>query len=123
MPWLVIQTSATKRRTANTMSAIPAAFASRVPKAKSARTMQMTPTTPGKMRLGFDSSKMIPYVPSVKSSTAICGSVMRWRKTSSGLRGSSSTGAPLVRRTTDACGSATSRPWIWSRSARTSCAT
>ena len=58
--WLAILISATKSTTENTRSAIPAALASRVPNAKRARMIAMTPMMPGKIRLGFESSKMMP---------------------------------------------------------------
>ena len=52
--------SSAKRMIPNTMNAIPAPFASRVPNAKSASRMAITPTMPGKMRPGFESSKISP---------------------------------------------------------------
>ena len=58
--WLAILISATKSTTEKIRRAIPAALASRVPNAKSARTIAITPMMPGKMRLGLLSSKMIP---------------------------------------------------------------
>ena len=110
MPWLGTHISATNRTTAKTMRAIPAPFASSVPMAKSARRIAMTPTTPGKMRLGFESSKMSPYVPTVKSRSATCGSVMKWRIPSSGLNGWLSLDVAAVARVTGPSGSRTSRP-------------
>ena len=120
--WLAILISATKSTTEKIMSAIPAAFASSVPNANSARITAMTPMMPGKMRLGLLSSKMIPYVPIVNSSTAICGSTMRWRKLSIGVGAPSPTSTPFVASVTVPAAVVTLRPSIFTSRSLTSLA-
>ena len=105
-PWLTIFTSAMKSTSAKIMSAIPAAFASSVPNENSAMTIAITPTMPGKMRPGFESSKIRPYVPIVNRRSAICGSTTKWRNVSNGLIPSSSIGADFV-------ASVTAAPFTW----------
>ena len=94
MPWLVTQISETNSSRAKTRSATPAAFAASVPSAKSAITIAMTPITPGKIRLGLESSKISPKVPRVKSRSAICGSTTTCRKVSIRFGSFVSTRAP-----------------------------
>ena len=112
-PWVGALRSATKRSSASSISSAAAMFTGKLASEMMASTAASPPTTPGKIKPGFESSVMMPYPATMMSSAAMVGSMRAFRNTCQKGIGESLMSAPAEWMTRLPLPRGTERPSIW----------